>query len=304
MSAAEPKQRFFQFPLSLLELGATAKDKVNYIIGYSAISAGLHREKVIGKEQSVKIAKELSDKLSVTGFHPSNILHRAWALGKDIVGYCWHDSPKYCLDFYELCERHLAYCGPTPLVRVCQEIIQETDKGEFDFRLFTVLCAVYAPIGDKSYAIVRRDRVRAGALGYSRASLLFDREGKLTPDGVARLSKRTDGARPMTINQVRYALKRLHERKFFSRLQPFRNGRSVYYSRSMNHEELSATLLKRLEKRTDQGFLQGMAEDKFRKKAAFLLKRVKCGEKQTEGTKDSPQGHRTVTAPLTGGVTA
>jgi len=113
----------------------------------------------------------------------------------------------------------LSKVGKSPQVRVGVDIVQDTSEGRFDFRDFAVLLAVYAIIGDKSYASVHRDRVRAGAMGYGSAKDLFDAYGKVTRTGEMLLSRRQDGTQPLTLDQCRYTLDKLHESKNRARWQ-------------------------------------------------------------------------------------
>ena len=153
----------------------------------------------------------------------------------------------------------------------------DAHEGRIESRDYAVLLAVYAIIGDKQYAIIRRDRVRAGAMGYSSAKVLFDKDGKLTVAGKRVLAGRADGAKPLTLDQVRYTLDKLHERKFFSRIQPKRCGRSVYYSRGMDHAGLAEKLIGRLERKSGVATAKQFAELNLREKAA-LLKRGISGD--------------------------
>jgi hypothetical protein len=299
VTMAEDKQPFHQFPLALFAYGPTKQDKITGMIAYATISAGKHMEERLGgKEHAIEHVKAKNG--DWTGFQVGRGDHRAWALGKDIVTYSWHTSPVPCADLYEKVTYFLSNFGKSPLVRVGSDLMQEADKDQFEFRDFGVLCAVYAIIGDKQYAIAHRDRVRAGALGYSSGRALFDESGSLTREGKRLLELRQDKAEPLTLNQCRYTLNRLHARKFFSRLQPVKCGRTVYYSRGMSHDELAEKLLSRLERRSNSALAQDGAEQRFREKAAALLKRFNSGGVNGAVPAFSPGSNRTVTAGFTG----
>lgn len=270
----EPKQKFFQFPLALFSFGADQNDRMNAIVAYATISAGHHRAATF--ENAEAIREYLAPRIAATGFSISNSNHRAWALGKELTNYA-HTNPRHACDLYEKVETFLCY-KKSPLVRIPTDLVIEFFDGTFEYDLLTTLAAVFAIIGDKKYSVVRRDRVRAGALGYSSASVLFDKEGKITTEGEAVLKGRPDKARPMTLDQCRYRLSKLHERKFFSRIQPVKSGRKVVYSRSMNHEQLADVLIKRIENKASIETAQDAAQRKLREKTDFLLKRGISGE--------------------------
>lgn len=290
----DQKQTFHQFPLALLAFGADHRDKINAIVAWATINSGMLAEKKMGGKEWAQERLEGSEAAKVINMSRAD--HRAWALGKDIVNWSWHDSPHNCVSCYEQAAYFLDRFGKSALVRVSSELVMEAHRGDFEFRALSALLATYAVIGDKQYAIVHRDRVRAGALGYSSPKVLFDRDGNITEAGGATLAARPDKAVPLTTSQVRYTLDRLHERKFLSRLQPLKCGRIVYYSRSLSHEALGEVLLKRLEKTTTAALAQVGSEQSYREKAAALLKRLNCGE----FPKVSPDSHRIVTAGVTG----
>jgi hypothetical protein len=295
---AEGKQPFHQFPLALFAYGSTKQDKTDAMVAYATISAGRHKEELLGGEQRT-IEHLKNANFSCSSFKWGRWDHRAWALGRSIVNYSF-SSPVFCVELYHQVAVFLNNFGKSPQVRVGSDLMQEAYRDQFEFRDFGVLCAVYAIIGDKQYAVVHRDRVRAGALGYSSGRALFDASGKLTSDGKHRILLRPDKAEPLTLNQCRYTLNRLHTRKFFSRLQPVKCGRTVYYSRGMSHEELAEKLLSRLERRSNSALAQDGAEQRFREKAAALLKRCNSGGVNGAVPAFSPGSNRTVTAGFTG----
>lgn len=297
----DAKQTFHQFPLALLAYGTDYHGKLNAIIAWATIKAGMLAEQKMGGKKWAQQRLEGTEMSKVITMSRAD--HRAWALGESIVSYTWHDSPHHCVSQYDQAEQFLSGFGKSALVRVSSDLIRDTEKGMFDFRDLAVLLAVYAVIGDKQYAIVHRDRVRAGALGYSSPKVIFDKDGNITNAGKVILAARPDKAMPLSTNQVRYTLDRLHTRKFFSRLQPLKCGRTVYYSRSLSHDALAEILLKRLEKQATTALAQDGAEQSYREKAAALLKRLTCGEFSKESTRQSPDSHRAITAGVTAGVT-
>lgn len=268
------KRSFFHFPLALLAAGKDEVAKLDLIIAWSTIHAGYHVEEKMGGEENAINQLEMRD--LPEGFLMDDWGHRAWALGKRVLGYSF-TSPLRCIELYHKASAFLSRFGKSPTVRVMADVIIDACKGKFSFREFSVLCAVYAIIGNKRYALVRRDRVRAGAMGYSSAKDLFDQEGKLTDGGKLRLASREDQAQPLTLDQCRYTLDKLHNRKFLSRIQPVDKGRQVFYSRSLNHDQLIEELLLREERKISQSQVQMRAQKEFREKAA-LLKQDLIGE--------------------------
>jgi len=170
--------------------------------------------------------------------------------------------------------------GPFPHVRVANGYLWDTIKGGMTYREFSILAAVHCLIGESKCARITRDRIRAAALGYKRASDLFDRDSKLTDSGNVLLSQRQDHAVPLKTEQLRYTLDGLEARKFFARVSV---GRSAYFSNKLSREELRKTVFAR---RTWINFTLGKHRDEDRELAGRIQK--------TNSTKsaNSPQSPR------------
>ena len=290
------KQKFFQFALGLLAYGADEKEKLDHITAYSQITAGKAMEAKLGREQVEALIGTATE--MPPNFNIHKIDHRAWYLGKTALGYYFVD-PNYCSKLHDTAWSFLHAFGPSPQVRVMTSLMEDVHKGLFEFRDFQVLCAVFAVIGDKAYAVIRRDRVRAGALGYSSGRVLFDKEGKITPAGKRILADRQDKAVPLTVSQVRTALDRLNARGFLSRLHPWQSARRTYYSRSLSHEELAERLVNQIERKLTNPAAQRQGQQLFRQKLTALLNRRSSGDAAF-----SPEGNRTITAGIAAEPTA
>ena len=118
-----------------------------------------------------------------------------------MMGYGW-DNPKSCLHWYAKATEFLAAYPKSPQVRLNNDVLCDAVKGKIPFREFSVLCAVFSIIGREPWYIIRRNRVRAAALGYSSPKALFDKDGNLIAAGISLLESRQDGAKPLTIKQV------------------------------------------------------------------------------------------------------
>jgi hypothetical protein len=293
----EAKRKFYQFPLALFAYGANQQEKLDGMTAFATISAGEHMERKLG---GVNAAKEfIKNNFPDRRFSLQDSETRSWYLGRNMVSYSWHSNLKHCLRIYRAVCSFLSTFGPSPMVRVFTEIFQEVHKGQFEFRDFSVLCSVFAIIGDKEYAIVRRDRVLAGALGYSSAHVLFDEAGKITSSGGKILAARPDKAVPLSENQVRTTLNKLHARGFFSRLHPWPSARRTYYSRSLSHDELADRLVGRIERQMLNPGEQKKGQEAFRQKASALLKRLSSGAPIF-----SPESNQAITAGVTADSTA
>lgn len=139
-----------------------------------------------------------------------------------------------------LLDRMQAKHGCSPTVRIRHDLMWDCIDGSLNYRLFSVLCSVYAVIGSKKYPVgITRQRIIAGALGYKSPKLMTEEE----------LKSRTDGAVPLTVKQVRQALDELERRSLITRVQASR--RKVFFSNRMTREQMrkeiiSATVRRRV----------------------------------------------------------
>lgn len=113
--------------------------------------------------------------------------------------------------------------GRSPRLRLCKDLaFSLRDNQAFSLRDFRVLCSVYTLLGDSKYRILRRERINAMATGAT----------KVASDQLEFL-----GIPQLTVKQLRNSLDRLHGMNFFARVLHW-NRRNVYYSNSMNEQQL------------------------------------------------------------------
>ena len=122
--------------------------------------------------------------------------------------------------------------GRSPTVRIRNDLLWDCVHGSMTYRDFSVLCAIYSVIGAKEYpVIITRDRIIAGQLGYKSPSIM-------TPEA---LTSRTDGAKPLTVKQVRKTLDELEHRSLITRIQA--SKRKVYFSNRMSRDEMRQAVI-------------------------------------------------------------
>ena len=165
-----------------------------------------------------------------------------------------------------------------PMVRVGTTLLFEARDGKgISYRDFATLCAVNAALGKKPFAAITQPRIRAGMLGYSSSTWLFDEEGNLTRNGESLLQEREDGAVPLSRKQMRTTLDRLERRHFFARF--LASPRRTFFSRSLTNIELAKELLRREEAVTDNRRKMNDLREQIRQVKAVnrTLNRAKTG---------------------------
>src|SRR5262245_12003724 len=108
------------------------------------------------------------------------------------------------------------------------DLIWNTKEGEFSWRHFSVLAAIYSVIGDNvKPVLINRNMIRCRALGYKTPGVM-----------TTALSERTDGARPLTDPQIKYDLDRLQQWGYFARVNPAAHSRRAYFSHRLTQEKM------------------------------------------------------------------
>ena len=250
-----------QFPLPLLAYGATHHDRCETIIIYATFATGLHRMKILSPSQ---VEEELAgEKLPKRSHEVSDEEIKIMALG---CKWCRIRTPETTANaklrraHYQAAENFLQswkLAGRTaPWTRVRKDMVFEARDGiAKTYHRFAALCAVNAAIGSKPFAVVTRNRVRAGMLGYSSGKILFDDGGNLSTAGRALLEMREDQSREViTSSQARTLLDNFVKTRLLNRFTPYR-GSFTYYSKNnpdnpqnMTAEKIGAALLARVQR--------------------------------------------------------
>lgn len=266
--------RYFQFPLYALAYGTEAKQRLSEIISYCCLEVGKKESAGMTVKEKKTEAEKLTSKPG--GFNQANHDHLALLIGMQILNVCngnvgtmFHEHEEVGLFLNGMTVKH----GPSPLVRIRNDLFWEAVKGEMDYRRFSVMCGVYAVIGSKDYCRVTRDRIRAGAMGYKSA-------GMMTPEVIAQ---RKDGAKPLTENQVRRTLDDLECSTLITRVQV--SNRKVVFSNRLSRKEITEKVLASETKRVSKLRI-------FRKEDQELRASIKAVKRPER----APRINRTVTA--------
>ena len=239
---------YVQFPLYLLAYGEDIQSRLNAIVVHGAVTAGdgfIFKQKedfvVDGFYQSIMPdeADYLDGSVDVEQCKRIAIGMDVLKLKPDLVRY--RSMKRELNPACAFCAAMAKKFGDSPLVRIKTTYANEVMNGRgMDYRVFSILCAIYSVIGNKEYARITRDCIRARSMGYKKASELFSDKSVLTPNGEALLAERADGARPLTTDQIRYSLDKM-EIGHFARVVA--SNREVYFSHRMNRDTLSETIL-------------------------------------------------------------
>lgn len=205
---------FFRFPLRALAAFSTPLERMENLVGYCVIDVGC------------KLAEErLGD---------ADDLDEVWKMGCGCLNVrsFGKGAAKRCQKQYDTV---VAACGDEPQATVtvatrflwnCIERLRgNAERRPVSYREFSVLCAILSKIGDKELASCSWKEIQRRALGYVN-------EAEMTKG----LPKRTDGAKPLSRQQVRDTVATLDRLGFFARFTVGNGTASfqTYYSIRMN----------------------------------------------------------------------
>ena len=212
---------FFRFPLRALSAFETPLERLDSLLGYCVIDVGR------------KLVEERSG--------DADDLEEVWKMGCGCLGvkFSGKDSAKWQ---QKRREAVLAACGDEPQATVTIStrffwnciygLRKKPQEKPMSYREFSVLCAILSKIGDKEFASCSWKEVQRRALGYVN-------EAEMNKG----LPKRTDGAKPLSRQQVRDTVETLERLGFFARYT-VGNGKAsfqTYYSVRMNPMMLAET---------------------------------------------------------------
>lgn len=269
-----------QFPLPILAYHSNVYNRLECSIAYATISTGMRRLNVLTSRQADEELANVTTPKAKDGLTEEQI--KAVALGCTYCNVCPPENAagvEVQLWRYNQVEKFLRAWTEagmtTPWTRVPRNMVFEArDGNEKTYLRFAALCAVNSAIGSKPFAVVTRNRVRAGMLGYSSGKLLFNDETELTDEGRALLRKREDNRHPVTTNQVRTLLDNLVASGLLHRFTPYR-GSITYYSKTLSAEMIGELVLSRAKRTASNPRLVQIGEQIRRAKNGGTLL---CGD--------------------------
>jgi len=228
------RRKYFQFPLCLLAMADDEKTLLNRIISFAVVEAG----RVLWQKKSSAQRKSLADDLrdcTASDFKRNDREHVAAALGARELNVTLGSIRGTVSTWRQVCDFRNSFeslHGREPELRILSGLAFEVRDGKgMSYREFAILCGMLSQIGDKKYPVrITREQIQRRMLGYRKEEIMR-----------SELSKRTDGASPLSTRQIGYTVDKLHERRFFARARA--NERQTYYSIRHTQCELEAALI-------------------------------------------------------------
>jgi hypothetical protein len=210
------EQGYFQFPLCLLASGEDYKERLQHIVSYCVYQQAKRTNPKFPRSARNGSLEEAANFLGVNIGSPDSTISR-WREADSFVRY-WE-------------QRY----GKDARVRIGTTLLWEAyDNSGVSYREFSILCALNSIIG-KRRSVPKRitePRIRVRAAGFKS----WDVAKSELPSDESRK------ARLLTVDQVRYTLENLHERKFFARARV--GAKTVKYMLGVTDDELRALLLR------------------------------------------------------------
>lgn len=212
--------KLLEFPLCCLAFGDTKEERLEHIISYSVVEYSIKIEK--GVRQRVALLEDSApyDFDSEVESHRKLLLasdELSLKLGSINYNFKRHSTLSKFIEDYQVKYGKDAYC------RVGKSLCFEVKDGRFDYKLFTVLCAIQSNIGKKKkfFRITKRN-IRYRMHGYKTQKIALAES--LSPDLL------------LTDRQIGRRVDLLHAKKFFSKFTYAQ--RQTFYSTRLNDDEL------------------------------------------------------------------
>ena len=228
---------YFQFPLCALAICETEKERLEHIISFGFIEAGIAMFRKLDAEIRKQKAEQFAaDSGTPDDYKRSNDHHVAAMIGAKEIGIVPYNlaySMQRWTGLSEFRNQFQTKHGNDVLVRIKKGLVFEARDNEgISYRELSLLSAVYSCIGAAKYARITKEAIQARMLGYKSTKVLK-----------AEIKSRKDTAQPLTPRQIGYTLDSLDERKFFARARP--NERQTYFSHRLSKEQLQEELFQR-----------------------------------------------------------
>ncbi len=234
---AVARSTYFQIPLCAFAYGRSDVERLNAIMSFGMVEAGrvLWQKRHTQKQRQDLILTSAKSRDVPRDFNPRDERHLFALAGAHMIGVTLASFAKTLTEHKSLEQFRAAFVlrnGPDALVRLKRQFIFEARDGKgITPRELAVLAALFSVIGNKRGPVrITQSRIRCRALGY-KTQEVFDCE----------LSRRLDGAKPLSEWQLRSTLDNLTTRKFFRRATYGR--RLTYYSHRMGESQFRQALL-------------------------------------------------------------
>ena len=268
--------KYFQFPLCALSYGQTWDLRLNTILHFAIVDAGLKLWRKLSRpQQDAWFSEYRKTSKYPKDFIKFNEMHCAALYGAKVIGVTFHSITRPLEEYAKLrayIATFVAQHGADAVVRIkMQWLFDARDHHGLDYREFAVLCAIYSSIGTKQLAMITRNTIIRRALGYRKAAIMQ-----------AELGTRSDGAKPLTERQLRDTVSTLHQNNFFARATYGR--RITYYSIRLKADALRKAIADR---RTYPGFFHEVQSGMDQSMTAAI--QVKLREISKSAAKRLPQ---------------
>lgn len=212
----------FDFPLCCLSYPLVDREKIGMIISYCIVE---HSKKIKTNVEN-RVNDYLEENKSPAGFNKKLLSHKRLLLaGKEIgisLGYIpqtisSHETLSNYINNYTFKNGNDSYC------RIGKSLCFETRDNHFQFRQFSVLCAIQSILGKtKKFKRITKDRIRFAMHGYKSKQVALK---ELNGENVL-----------LTDRQLGTVIDTLHAKKFFSKFT-YAN-RQTFFSTRLTDKEL------------------------------------------------------------------
>src|SRR6516162_1735461 len=207
------EQGYFQFPLCLLALSEDYKERLESIVSHCLCEQARRENPKFPKARRIASLDKAAEFLHVNIGRHQDTMDR----GKEAASF---------VDQWE-CRN-----GKDPLVRIATTLFWEAhDNTGLTYREFSILCAINSIIGSRPTPMrITEPRIRVRAAGF--------KSWKIAQSELP--TKEAREAKLLTVDQVRYTLSKLHQRRFLARARV--GARTDKYMVGVTNDQLRGAL--------------------------------------------------------------
>jgi hypothetical protein len=223
-------KHFFEFPLSSLIYLANNRERINDLMGYCIVR---QTEKVkLSNVEINNLVRHLIEERNkpLYGYKRDSIYHKKILIGSSHFGVIINNIQGVIDEYDKLNEGIFSYIGRNgkdAYCRIGKDLLFEVYKGNFDYKLFSVLCGIQSILRDDKFKRITYDRIRYSMHGY-KSKTVFEKENP--------------GIKLLTDRQLKRLVDILHAKQFFSRFT-YAN-RQIFYSTKIDNDEQLREIVK------------------------------------------------------------
>jgi len=204
----------FKFPLCLLAQGESIDERIRNIIDFAIVNEALK----IPDEAVEKIFCE-EDYTEVKEWDPGVLIHQKILIASKRKAKTNYDCFSMFSNYEAISnyiEKYELEFGNDMWTRIGVDITWDTLKGDFEYELFAIICAINGILGTKeAYKRIILERIRAAMNGYKKYQIYTEisQSGNLPKNNLSEIKDRTLYRRLDKLSEMNFFLRYTYKKR-------------------------------------------------------------------------------------------